>query len=86
MGKRSPLEHREAVLHLLRKIREEADITQQHLADLLERPQSFVSKYETGQRSLDLLELREVLSVLDYDLARFVKELDRKLRRLGPAR
>jgi transcriptional regulator with XRE-family HTH domain len=71
-----------AVLHqLLRQIRHEAGLRQQDLAERLDRPQSYVSKYETGERRLDVLELREVCRVCGVDLAGLSARLEALLRR-----
>ena len=40
------------------------------------RPQSFVSKYEIGERRLDLIELREVCAALGVPLLEFVKQFE----------
>ena len=64
---------------LLRQIRLEAGLTQEEVATKLERPQSFVSKYETGERRLDILELRGVLAVLGLPLKDFVNRLETSL-------
>ena len=48
----------------LKKARMEARLTQTELARALGRPQSFVSKYENGERRLDVLELQEICSLL----------------------
>ena len=45
---------------LLRQLREEAGLTQADVAGRLGEPQSFVSKYESGERRLDLVELEQV--------------------------
>lgn len=37
-------------------------LTQQQVAVTLERPQSFVSKYESGERRLDVIEFLDVCS------------------------
>lgn len=86
MGKRSSIEHRDAVGDMLRKIREETTLRQSDVAERLERPQSYVSKYERGEQRLDILELREVLEVLGTDLGAFVIRLERTLARIGPGR
>ena len=57
----------------------EAGLTQEDVARRLDRPQSFVSKYETGERRLDVLELREVCQVLGLTLGEFVRRLDQSL-------
>lgn len=45
----------------------------------LEVPQSFVSEYESGERRLDLLELRQVCEVLDLSLQDFVRRFEAHL-------
>ena len=44
-----------------------AGITQQELAKRLKKPQSFVSKYENGERRLDVVEFLEVATALGFD-------------------
>ena len=44
------------LLSLLRELRAEAGLSQQALAEKLERTQSFVTKVETGERKLEVLE------------------------------
>ncbi len=61
------------LLGLLRKVREEAGLRQVDVADRLDQPQSFVSKYESGERRLDLLELELVCAACDMDIAEFVR-------------
>jgi transcriptional regulator with XRE-family HTH domain len=41
--------------------RDRAGLTQQQLAKLLRKPQSFVSNYERGQRRIDVLELLRIV-------------------------
>jgi len=61
---------------LLRQVRVRAGLTQEEVARRLDRPQSFVSKYETGERRLDILELRQVLAALGLPLKDFVSTLE----------
>jgi len=61
------------LIALLRLIREEAGLRQVEIAERLGKPQSFVSKYESGQRRLDLVELEEVCRVVGTTLVGFVK-------------
>jgi len=42
-------------------------------------PQSFVSKYETGERRLDVIELRAVCEALGTTLSTFVKRFEAKI-------
>lgn len=66
---------------LLRQIRAEAGLRQQDLADRLQQPQSFVSKYEIGERRLDLLEVREICSACGITLRDFVERFEARLNR-----
>lgn len=47
--------------------RQAAGLTQQALADRLSRPQSFVAKYENGERRLDVVEFLEIAGQLGAD-------------------
>ncbi len=64
---------------LLRELRTEKGLTQVQLSETLGMPQSFVSKYETGERRLDVIELREVCKSLGATLAAFAKKLETRL-------
>jgi transcriptional regulator with XRE-family HTH domain len=48
----------------LRRLREERGLAQAALAQLLGRPQSFVAKYETCERRLDVLDLLRICRAL----------------------
>jgi transcriptional regulator with XRE-family HTH domain len=50
-------------------------ISQAQLADVLGRPQSFISKYERGERRLDFVEVLEIAAVLRVDACDLVREL-----------
>jgi transcriptional regulator with XRE-family HTH domain len=47
--------------------RKRAGMSQDELAVLLEKPQSFVSAYERGQRRIDLLEFLKIMGTLKAD-------------------
>lgn len=61
---------------LLRKIRLESGLRQVDLAELLDQPQSFISKYESGVRRLDILELHQICGKMGISLEDFVHRLD----------
>ena len=61
---------------LLKIARLDAGLTQAQLARRLCVPQSFISKYESGERRLDLIELRDICTVLGIPLLSFVKQFD----------
>jgi len=64
----------------LRGARVEAGLTQTELASRLGPDQTFVSKYESGERRLDVIELREVCRAIGTDFVTFIRKLDRELR------
>tara|TARA_R110000868_G_scaffold18223_3_gene80661 strand:+ start:176 stop:406 length:231 start_codon:yes stop_codon:yes gene_type:complete len=55
------------VLDWLISARKDAGLTQQQVADQLGKPQSFVAKYEGGERRLDIVEFVEISRVLGVD-------------------
>lgn len=61
---------------LLKEVRKEADLTQVELSLRLQKPQSYVSKYESGERRLDVLELRLVCEAIGITLGDFVSRLE----------
>lgn len=65
--------HRTALQALLRDIRQEKSLRQIDLADALGAPQSFVSKYESGERRLDLVELQQVAAALGIPLQELIR-------------
>lgn len=67
----------ETLQSLLCSLRNAAQLRQIDLADRLGKPQSFVSKYESGERRLDLIELRQICRVLGISLAEFVERFER---------
>ncbi|MEA5358746.1 helix-turn-helix transcriptional regulator [Amycolatopsis sp., V23-08] len=60
---------------LLRELRLEAGLTQVQVAKLLDEQQSFVSKYEAGERRLDVVELHQIARVLQTSAAAVVQRL-----------
>lgn len=64
---------------LLRQVRLEAGLTQAELAQRVNRPQSYVSKYEIGERRLDILELLVLLCAMGMDASAFVQRLQTAL-------
>ncbi|BDI20214.1 transcriptional regulator [Nostoc cf. commune SO-36] len=60
---------------LLIKARQAAKLTQAELSAKLELPQSYVSKYERGERRLDVIEFLQVAQILEIDPLAFIEEL-----------
>jgi transcriptional regulator with XRE-family HTH domain len=74
------IEQRNRLTTLLREMRIAAGLTQTELAARIEKDQTFVSKYESGERRLDVLELREICEAIGVSLEEFVRRLDKILR------
>lgn len=81
MEKNLYTERQNALLRLLRASREHAGLRQEDVAERLGRPQSFVSKYESGERRLDVLELYDVCAALEVSLTDFVVALEKQLKK-----
>lgn len=60
---------------MLVEARERAELTQAELAKRLGRVQSFVSKYELGERRLDVVDFIEVCECLGIDPAALLKRV-----------
>lgn len=58
---------------LLIKAREQAQLTQTQVAQRLGKPQSYVSKYERGERRLDFTEFLELADIFAIDPAEFIE-------------
>jgi len=71
-----------AVQALLIELRKQRGLRQVDLAERLERSQQFVSRYEEGQKVLDLPELRQVCHALGFTLIEFVQLYEDALSRL----
>ena len=61
---------------LLRTLRREAGLTQVEVASRLDVPQSFVSKYESRERRLDVIELRHVAEAIGTTLDAVVSRME----------
>ncbi|MGR3913556.1 MAG: helix-turn-helix domain-containing protein [Gammaproteobacteria bacterium] len=65
----------------IREARAGARLTQVALSAKLAKPQSYVSKYESGDRRLDYLETREICACCGITIAAFDRLLVRAARR-----
>ena len=73
---RSPFsEAQRALVRALADARKRAALTQVELAARLGKPQSFVSKYERGERRLDVLEFGAVAMALGRDPGELLNEV-----------
>ena len=63
----------EQALKQLVAARKKAGLTQAEVAKALDRPQSFVSKYESGERLLDVAEYLAIARILGSDPIRMLR-------------
>lgn len=66
-------------LKLLRDARVKAGLTQNDAAKRLGKPQSYVSKCESGERRVDVVELLSFCDVYEIEASVFVRKLDEPL-------
>lgn len=64
---------------LLIGTRKASGLTQTVLSKKIGKPQSFVSKYESGQRRLDVIEFIEISKALGVDPAEMIKKITTKV-------
>jgi len=64
---------------LLVEARDKAGLTQQKLAKRLGKPQSFIAKYEGGERRLDVVEFIVIARAIGADPVRIVRALAQKI-------
>lgn len=59
---------------LLTQAREDIGMTQVQVATKLGKPQSYVSKYESGDRRLDVTEFVQIADLLSLDIGGFLEQ------------
>jgi transcriptional regulator with XRE-family HTH domain len=67
---------RKVFLRLLRRVRIEAKLTQAELAKILGVTQARISKYEQGERRIDMLELKRICDAIRLPLTEFSKRFE----------
>ncbi len=67
---------RDILRQVLRQLRLSKGLRQEDIAERLNEPQSFVSKYESGERSLDLIELRQICLAIGVTLQELVHRFE----------
>ena len=72
-------QERKILRDLLKKFRKEADLSQVNLAERLGRPQSYVSKYESGEKTLDILEIKKICETMGIKLSDFTKQMEEEV-------
>lgn len=78
-GKSKDMKDQKIVEALLKELRVNAGLRQIDVAAALGIQQSMVSKYEVGERRLDILEIRTLCKLFGLSLEKFIKELEKRL-------
>ena len=76
-------DYRDVFLQLVKELRLSKRLTQAQVAARLKVPQSYVSKYEMGERRLDFVETVLVCKALGISIEQFARAFSSKARRLG---
>ena len=66
-----------AFCELMIEARRKAGLTQQELAKRLKKPQSFVAKYEGGERRIDVVEFIAICRAISADPVNLMKKLSK---------
>ena len=67
---------RKILLQVLRELRKQRNLTQDQMARLMGVKQAFVSKYETGERRLDFLDLVAICDVMGVSIVKFAERFE----------
>jgi transcriptional regulator with XRE-family HTH domain len=66
---------------LMIRARKNAGLTQHQLAKRLQKPQSFVAKYEGGERRIDVVEFVTICQAIGTDPVKILKTLTKAVGR-----
>jgi transcriptional regulator with XRE-family HTH domain len=64
------------LMKMLATARKSKGLTQQQLAEQIGENQNFISKYESGERRLDFLEVAAISRPIDFNLVNAVREIE----------
>jgi len=59
--------------------RKEAQLTQEFIAKAIQKPQSFVAKYENGERRLDVVEFLTITRIIGIDPCTILRKVEQQI-------
>ena len=62
--------------------RKESGFTQVQIAEILGKPQSYISKIERGERRLDFTEFIDFANIIELDIAKFIQGYQKQAKRV----
>lgn len=65
-------EHKQ-IVEQLKKARQGSNLSQKEVAKMLGKTQSYISKIESGQRKIDIIQLKEFAKIYKKDLNYFLE-------------
>lgn len=71
-------EENEKLRTVLRNMRKKKGLTQTELADRLDMPRTFVTKYETARRNLTFIDVLKISDAFGIEVEEIIKLLDLK--------
>ncbi|MDP9702198.1 transcriptional regulator with XRE-family HTH domain [Paenibacillus intestini] len=71
------------LLECLKEMRRVKKLTQIELAGLINRDQTYVSKYERAERRLDVIEIRAICKALGIHFIDFISNVENELEKRG---
>lgn len=79
IGKSIHSPENEVFCELIIAARKKAGLTQQEVAKRLRKPQSFVAKYEGGERRIDVIEFLGIAKAIGVDPVGLMRTLGRRV-------
>ena len=67
------------IIERLKKARIDANLSQQAVADKLKKPQSYISKIESGERRLDVAEMKKFAAIYKKPADYFIKWISQQI-------
>ena len=67
------------LIRRVREARQAAGMTQRAVAARIGKPQSYIHKWECGQRQLNPIDLRDLCEAMGVSFVDFIKQLDEEL-------